>query len=143
MTSVRPGWVVPGGRLFGLRARVLLRVLLGRDDNEPDLDHVEGRLGDRYLLCSDGLTDMVDDPAIERALGAETIDMAATELVRLALEGGGYDNVTVVIGELVEGKPPKDQQVAEDVQQAFLDGLLHAVSEPDSRLRVVATLRAE
>ena len=91
---------------------LLLRVLLGRDDNEPDLDHVEGRLGDRYLLCSDGLTDMVDDPAIERALGAETIDMAATELVRLALEGGGYDNVTVVIGELVDASEEPDTHLS-------------------------------
>ncbi len=91
---------------------LLLRVLLGRDDNEPDLDHVEGQLGDRYLLCSDGLTDMVDDPDIARALGSETIDMAATELVRMALENGGYDNVTVVIGELVDASEEPDTHLS-------------------------------
>ncbi len=91
---------------------LLLRVLLGRDDNEPDLDHVEGQAGDRFLLCSDGLTDMVDDEGISEALGAETIDMAATELVRLALEGGGYDNVTVVIGELVDASQEPDTDLS-------------------------------
>jgi protein phosphatase len=101
---------------------LLLRVLLGRDDNEPDLDHIEGRLGDRYLLCSDGLTDMVDDDAIGRALGAETIDMAATELVRLALEGGGYDNVTVVIGELVDAGEEPDTHLSSSDGQPQLVG---------------------
>ena len=58
--------LVDEGKLTPAEARghphrsLLLRVLLGRDDNEPDLDHVEGQLGDRYLLCSDGLTDMVE-----------------------------------------------------------------------------------
>jgi protein phosphatase len=101
---------------------LLLRVLLGRDDNEPDLDHVEGQLGDRYLLCSDGLTDMVDDANIERALGAETIDMAATELVRLALEGGGVDNVTVVIGELVDASEEPDAHLSSSDGQPQLVG---------------------
>ncbi len=101
---------------------LLLRVLLGRDDNEPDLDHVEGRLGDRFLLCSDGLTDMVDDPAIAESMGAETIDMAATELVRLALEGGGFDNVTVVIGELVDASEDPDQHLSSADGQPQLVG---------------------
>lgn len=101
---------------------LLLRVLLGRDDNEPDLGHVEGRLGDRYLLCSDGLTDMVDDPEIERALGAETIDMAATELITLALQGGGYDNVTVVIGELVDASEEPDNHLSSADGQPQLVG---------------------
>ena len=101
---------------------LLLRVLLGRDDNEPDLDYVEGQLGDRFLLCSDGLTDMVDDPDIERALGAETIDMAATELVRLALEGGGVDNVTVVIGELVDASEEPDSHLSSSDGQPQLVG---------------------
>jgi serine/threonine protein phosphatase PrpC len=110
--------LVDEGKLTPAEARghphrsLLLRVLLGRDDNEPDLDHVEGQLGDRYLLCSDGLTDMVEDDQIARALGAETIDMAATELVRLALEGGGYDNVTVVIGELVDASEEPDSHLS-------------------------------
>ncbi len=101
---------------------LLLRVMLGRDDNEPDLDHVEGRLGDRFLLCSDGLTDMVDDPEIAEAMGAETIDMAATELVRLALEGGGFDNVTVVIGELVDSSEELDQHLSSSDGQPQLVG---------------------
>ncbi len=120
--------LVDEGKLTPAEARghphrsLLLRVLLGRDDNEPDLDHVEGRLGDRYLLCSDGLTDMVDDPEIGRALGAETIDMAATELIRLALEGGGYDNVTVVIGELVDASEDPDSHLSSSDGQPQLVG---------------------
>ncbi len=120
--------LVDEGKLTPAEARghphrsLLLRVLLGRDDNEPDLDHVEGRLGDRYLLCSDGLTDMVDDPEIGRALGAETIDMAATELIRLALEGGGYDNVTVVIGELVDASEDPDAHLSSSDGQPQLVG---------------------
>ena len=120
--------LVDEGKLTPAEARghphrsLLLRVLLGRDDNEPDLDHVEGRLGDRYLLCSDGLTDMVDDALIARALGAETIDMAATELVRLALEGGGYDNVTVVIGELVDASEQPDTHLSSSDGQPQLVG---------------------
>ena len=101
---------------------LLLRVLLGRDDNEPDLDHVEGQLGDRYLLCSDGLTDMVEDAQIARALGAETIDMAAIELVDLALKGGGYDNVTVVIGELVDASEEPDSHLSSSDGQPQLVG---------------------
>ena len=120
--------LVDEGKLTPSEARghphrsLLLRVLLGRDDNEPDLDHVEGRLGDRYLLCSDGLTDMVDDPEIAAALSAETIDMAATELVRMALEGGGYDNVTVVIGELVDASEEPDTHLSSSDGQPQLVG---------------------
>ena len=120
--------LVDEGKLTPAEARghphrsLLLRVLLGRDDNEPDLDHVEGQLGDRYLLCSDGLTDMVEDAQIARALGAETIDMAATELVRLALEGGGYDNVTVVIGELVDASEEPDAHLSSADGQPQLVG---------------------
>ena len=138
--------LVDEGKLTPAEARghphrsLLLRVLLGRDDNEPDLDHVEGQLGDRYLLCSDGLTDMVDDAAIAQALGAETIDMAATELVRLALEGGGYDNVTVVIGELVDASEEPDAHLSSADGRPQLVG--SAAGGPRSRTGHAAGHRA-
>jgi protein phosphatase len=110
--------LIDEGRISKAEARthphrsLILRAMLGRDDNGADLSWVQPVLGDRYLLCSDGLSDMVEDPAIARALGAETIDMAATELVRLALEGGGVDNVTVVIAEFVEKNTEPDEHLS-------------------------------
>ena len=54
--------------------------------------------GDRILLCSDGLHDMVDDVGIAEILKSErTAKPACEALVKLALEGGGKDNVTVVV----------------------------------------------
>lgn len=110
--------LVDEGRITLAEARhhphrsLILRALLGRDDNDPDLSVVEPKLGDRYLLCSDGLPDMVDNDLIATALGAETIDFAATELIRLALEGGGHDNITVVIGEMVDANDPIDETLS-------------------------------
>ena len=102
--------LVDEGKLSTEEARIhphrslLLRVLLGRADNEPDIGQLEGQVGDRYLLCSDGLTDMVDDDVIAATLAMESLDEAADRLIELALAGGGLDNVTVVIGELVESE---------------------------------------
>jgi len=107
--------LVDEGKLTAQEARVhphrslLLRVLLGRADNEPDISQLEGQAGDRYLLCSDGLTDMVDDTLIAETLALESVDDAADRLIELALDGGGLDNVTVVIGELVEGTEAPDE----------------------------------
>lgn len=120
--------LVDEGRLTPDEARhhphrsLILRALLGRDDNDPDISTVEAKLGDRYLLCSDGLSDMVDDNVIEATLGGETIDLAATELIRLALEGGGYDNVTVVIAEMVAFDAPIDETLSSANGQPQLVG---------------------
>ena len=55
-------------------------------------------VGDRLLLCSDGLTDLVDDTTIHRQLdAADTPADAAGELVRAALQAGGIDNITAVV----------------------------------------------
>ena len=68
------------------------------EDVEVDVDQVEIGNGDRILMCSDGLTDMVDDEAIRRVL-VETHESedACRRLLDLALAGGGKDNVTVVV----------------------------------------------
>ncbi|MBC7632947.1 protein phosphatase 2C domain-containing protein [Aeromicrobium sp.] len=128
--------LVDEGKITRDEARVhphrslLLRALLGRDDNEADLSWLQPMLGDRYLLCSDGLTDMINDDVIARALASETIDMAATELVRLALEAGGYDNVTVVVAEFVEKSAEPDPHLSSADGQPQLVGAAASQARP-------------
>ena len=65
---------------------------------EPDVDRFRLADGDRLLLCTDGLTDMVDEASIARELGrAAPSAQTCQALVDLALDGGGKDNVTVVV----------------------------------------------
>ncbi|PRZ44259.1 serine/threonine protein phosphatase PrpC [Antricoccus suffuscus] len=58
--------------------------------------------GDRYLVCSDGLTDYVDIDDITTALDLEDIDAAADKLIALTLAAGAPDNVTVILADIVE-----------------------------------------
>jgi protein phosphatase len=78
---------------------ILTNVLGGSDAHvEVDVDLVRLEDHDRVLLCSDGLTDLVDDDAITRVLSAApSADDACAQLVQLALDRGGRDNVTVVV----------------------------------------------
>jgi protein phosphatase len=84
---------------------VILKVLQGRDTDEPDLNLYEMRDGDRLLLCSDGLSDYVDPEQIEQVAGSEALDQVASELVQLALEAGAPDNVSVVVAEITTQRP--------------------------------------
>ncbi|GEN81498.1 PP2C family protein-serine/threonine phosphatase [Actinotalea fermentans] len=83
---------------------VLLRVL-GDFDMEivPDLSVREARPGDRWLLCSDGLSGVVShDTLAETMRDVPDAGACAEQLVELALRGGAPDNVTVVVGDVVE-----------------------------------------
>lgn len=65
---------------------------------EPDIDRYEISSGDYLLLCSDGLTEMVPDEIITEVFGrGASAEAACRQLVDLALEAGGKDNVTVVV----------------------------------------------
>ena len=66
---------------------------------EVDVTEQPARPGDIYLLCSDGLNDMVDDEQIRLTLSKYSADLveAAHEWVRLANESGGKDNISVVL----------------------------------------------
>ncbi|MGP6174258.1 PP2C family protein-serine/threonine phosphatase [Corynebacterium sp. A21] len=80
---------------------LILKAYTGRPV-EPTLIALEPRLGDRLLLCSDGLSDPVTHSTIESTLGTGTPTEAATRLVELALRSGGPDNVTVIIADVVD-----------------------------------------
>ncbi|OFU58010.1 PP2C family serine/threonine-protein phosphatase [Corynebacterium sp. HMSC11E11] len=79
---------------------LILKALTGRPV-EPTLKYREVRRGDRYLLCSDGLSDPVSRETIAEALAEGTPKEAANRLIELALRSGGPDNVTIVIADVV------------------------------------------
>ena len=83
------------------RKSVILRALNGVAI-EPDVSIREARLGDRYLLCTDGLTDVLRAETLLEALSDGDPQDCADRLVGLALRGGGPDNVTCIVADVVE-----------------------------------------
>lgn len=86
---------------------LLLKVLDGRHDNEPDLATYDLLAGDRILMCSDGLSGVVPEERIARVLSKGSPQSVAAELTTLALESGSTDNVTVLVGDVVETEEPE------------------------------------
>ena len=82
---------------------LLLRALDGRSVAEPDLSVHEGQVGDRYLLCSDGLSGVVSDETLRETMaGVEDPDAVTRQLIELALHGGGPDNITCIVADVVD-----------------------------------------
>jgi serine/threonine protein phosphatase PrpC len=95
---------------------VLTRALGVETVVDVDDDTVQVRPGDRLLLCTDGLTSMVSEQAVEEVLRAVPDPQeAAQRLVQLANEGGGSDNTTVVVLDFSDDAPaarPKEEEPA-------------------------------
>jgi protein phosphatase len=82
---------------------LLLRALDGRGEVDPDVSLREAQLGDRYLLCSDGLCSVVTAETIHHALSSVAEpEQAVRQLIDLANRGGGPDNITCVVADVVE-----------------------------------------
>ena len=90
---------------------LVTRVLTGAPEDEPDLSIRQAHRGDRYLICSDGLSDYVGRDTIGEVLaGGMTPDDTAAKLVDLALRAGAPDNVTVVVGDVVDASATPSSQ---------------------------------
>jgi PPM family protein phosphatase len=100
---------------------VITRALGTDPDVDVDAFVVDGEAGDVYLICSDGLSDMVDGEAIEAIMREQRGDLgeAARALVHAANRAGGDDNITAILFELREQAEP--------------------AGEPDERTREYAT----
>ena len=85
-----------------VRKNIVTRALGVEPDVAVDIIEDVVDVGDILLMCSDGLTDMVPDETIGLTLGkyADNLELAAKELVGLALENGGKDNVSVVLARI-------------------------------------------
>lgn len=112
---------------------LILKALTGRPVEPTLLSHTV-RVGDRYLLCSDGLSDPVSADTIKEILSGGTIQEAVDKLIDLALRSGGPDNVTVVVGEILE--VPEDEADAYREVQPLLVGAIDPdavdVARPDT-----------
>jgi protein phosphatase len=93
------GQLTPADIAGSRHRHVLVNALGGAGgDVQVDTDRLQLEDGDRLLLCSDGLTDLVDDTTITSILlEAASSSDACERLVQRALDGGGRDNVTVVV----------------------------------------------
>jgi protein phosphatase len=94
-------------RRRGRKRKYVTRALGTRKKVRAELRFDEALPGDRYLLCSDGLTDCVaDDEILAQLEGAADGDEAVQALVRLANDRGGRDNISVLLAALVSAEEP-------------------------------------
>lgn len=88
---------------------IITRAVGARRDVEVDFFNVELQTGDLVLLCSDGLTNMVDDEMICRILkGDGNLEDRVEELMKTANENGGKDNISVIVIELLADEVKHD-----------------------------------
>jgi protein phosphatase len=93
----------------------------------PDILALFLRAGDRVLIASDGLTDLVDESVIEETLARHSDDAAVSALIAAALGRGGRDNVTCLVATVVDGPA------------ISADGMLHgAVRNPENIIDLAA-----
>jgi protein phosphatase len=94
---------------------VITRALGTDPDVDVDTFSVLAENGDLFLLCSDGLTDMVSERSILDVVerNRDDIDGALRALVKAANRGGGQDNITVVAFEIADGALPNDGDTRE------------------------------
>ena len=112
---------------------LVMRALQSGTDSEPDLSVLEARAGDRYLLCSDGLSDVVtsEDTLLETLTQIADRNQAVEQLINLALRGGGPDNITCIVADVV----PEDDSEPQTGQMTMVVG---AASNGDGRPRMRA-----
>jgi len=116
------------------RRSLLMRALDGLNPVEADLSIREARVGDRFMLCTDGLSGVLRIEEMASALRDGDPTGAVTRLVDLALERGAPDNVTVVVADVVD--VPDANPDVPPVQDVFAPVVVGAAGEPRVRMRL-------
>lgn len=143
---VDSGRITPDEARFHPRRSVLMRVL-GDMDPSPEIDTfvMSTQPGDRWLICSDGLSGVVDDPHTQKALAQGlTPSRTADILLRQALDGGAPDNVTIVMVDVggphpivtgtptIVGSASNSLDIAVPAARSGRPGWLHLTRQPPS-----------
>ena len=121
---------------------VITRALGTDPDVDVDAFTVHPEAGDIYLLCSDGLSDMVAGEGIEEVLLANRgdLDDAAKALVRAANRGGGDDNITAVLFEIVADDAPAVREPDEATREYATSPDEEDTLHPEDGVPVITTL---
>ncbi|MFZ0530402.1 MAG: protein phosphatase 2C domain-containing protein [Propionicimonas sp.] len=119
-TLVDEGRITEAEALEHPHRSLILKVINGQPQHQPDLELTDTRAGDRLLICSDGLCGLVTDAAIAANLAGGREKVMA-DLIDLAHRAGGHDNITVILADVVEGEPDGPTQVLGAASQLDLD----------------------
>mgnify|MGYP005811850519 CR=1 FL=1 len=113
---------------------LLMKVLNGQPEHRPDFSLIDVKRADRFLFCSDGLCGLVDDRDIRRMLRVSDPAEALELLVNAAKTAGGYDNITVLVADVVPGNldldavPPRIIGAAATVRIPDVPSVEHAAA---------------
>lgn len=123
---VRRGELSPAEAEVHPQRSVITRALGTDPDIDVDTFSFEAKAGDVYLICSDGLSDMVDGSDIEVILRSHrgSLDDTARALIQAANRAGGEDNITAVLFEMVGDQEP-DETTREYQEPPALEDTLH------------------
>ena len=108
--QVRAGTMSPTAARQHPWRNVVTRALSGGEDPEVDVTQIRPIESERYLLCSDGLTDMVETEVVHGVVDGQrtTLEVAASQLIELANQNGGRDNISVILAHVPEAFLPGD-----------------------------------
>ncbi|RKS06513.1 protein phosphatase [Nocardiopsis sp. Huas11] len=122
---------------------LILRALDGKSPVDPDISISEAKVGDRYMLCSDGLSGVVSKKTIHETLATETDPRAAAKkLIDLANRGGGPDNITAVVADVIETDTDREGPTSTAQVVGAADQRAATVEpEPDTPARRAQELR--
>lgn len=99
---VDAGRITPAEAATSPHRNVVLQAVDALSSPTPDLLWLDLRPGDRLLLCSDGVSDVLHEAALATILTVPSLGLAATNLVQAALDGGSRDNVTAIVADVVD-----------------------------------------
>ncbi|MGA4668974.1 PP2C family protein-serine/threonine phosphatase [Propionibacteriaceae bacterium Y1923] len=125
MALVKEGKITPEEAETHPHRNLLLKVLNGQPTHTPDSFLFDLELGDRILVCSDGLCGFATDTTIAEHLAKDDLDEVMRGLVQAAHDGGGADNITVVLADVV----PQDDDL--DAAPATVIGAAVTTRIPD------------
>jgi len=112
---------------------VILQALGAQNEIYPVSARIEPHQNDVFLICSDGLSNKVNAAAMQRIVleNIETLEMACAELVKVANENGGEDNITVILSKFTGENLPVAE--GDDVKLELLDlGNIHDTADQDT-----------